>query len=128
MYSPETRDRLFRGISALLEGAEFFPIRFCISLRPEWYTELRVSLGASAPNESRAVYILRPLSEAQAGAAISKPLANVDAAIAQDASERLLEIYSAKRGPTPLIRSCLASPCGPHGISRRGMRSWPTAS
>jgi hypothetical protein len=98
MHSPEARDHLFSGISALFEAATHFPIRICLSLRPEWYTELRVSLGEFAPNESRALYILRPLSKAQAASAISEPLTKVNAGITGDALEELLEGLQSETG------------------------------
>jgi hypothetical protein len=94
----EARDRLFHGMPALCEAGEHFPIRLCISLRPEWYTALRVSLGEFAPSESRSVYILRPLSAAQAASAITEPLGKVRAAIAEDARDSLLADLQSETG------------------------------
>jgi len=74
LFTPEPLDELFAALRAQ-------PMRLCFGLRPEWYTQLRVSLASHAPDESTAVHILSAMTREQAERAICKPVERVHATV-----------------------------------------------
>ena len=92
----EWRDGLFESLPEFMLAAAHQPLRLCFGIRPEWYTDLRVSLGSSAPDESCAVHILQPMTKEQAGRAIVKPAQCVEGRIDNPVTNAVLEELEAE--------------------------------
>jgi hypothetical protein len=85
------REILFRSIDEFVAASKSMPLHLCVSLRPEWYTDLRISLGTSMPDEARALHVLRPMSRKQAEGAIVEPAKYVGSAFEDGAKRAILD-------------------------------------
>jgi hypothetical protein len=85
------REKLFTELTQFAAAAEREPLRFCFSLRPEWYAILRVSLGSLAPQENRSAYFLARFDRDHASEAIECPPKKVGGEVAQEATAFALE-------------------------------------
>lgn len=104
--SPELRDRFFAALPDFADAARQYPFRFCISLRPEWYTDLRISLGEVVPDETRAMHILRGFQRNQAGGAIKDPAEHLGGSVNPVAIEQIMDALEAEgegRGIDPFL-------------------------
>jgi hypothetical protein len=84
------RAEFFAALRRMMSNAPDVPLRFCISLRREWFTALRVALGDLAANDE-AVYHLALFVREQAQEALEEPAKLVGAAWNPDASRRMLD-------------------------------------
>jgi hypothetical protein len=112
LHDVQRRTRLFEELDPLLFAARQIPLRFCISLRPEWYTELRLSLRKLAPSEARALHILGPLARDRAKHAIIGPLEKVGDQISLEAVTAVLdelENETGKDAVDPFLLGIVAS-------------------
>ena len=92
----DLHDGLFKSIGEFVAMAGALPLHLCVSLRPEWYTDLRVSLGASMPDEARALHVLRPMSREQALGAIKHPAEYVGATVDGRAATAIVDALEAE--------------------------------
>ena len=109
--STAPRDRWFAAdhLGALVDLARQYPVRVSISLRPEWYTNLRISLGRHAPDEANGVHILTSLSADQARRAIELPARKFGGEFAGAAAEQVLRalMIDGTTGVDPLLLSLI---------------------
>lgn len=90
------REQLFESMREMSGRGEAQPFRICFSLRPEWYAQLRVSLGHIAPMESRGVYFLNRFTRDKAREAIAEPAAALGGSVDSGAIDAALDQLSAE--------------------------------
>ena len=113
------RDRLFQLLPTWQAQARSLPLRLCFSLRPEWYTELRVSMGAQTPDESRALHILSPMTRQQGWSALHKPAELLGGGYDDGAMTTLLDALEQEGGGTGI---------DPFILGQLGRLAWDMAS
>jgi hypothetical protein len=88
------REALFEQVRGLTAVTGQRPLRFCFSLRPEWYAFLRISLGQAAPDESKGAYFLARLGRESAREAIEEPARVCGGGVDEEAIRYVLEKLS----------------------------------